>query len=172
MSHELTRRLFAAIALTTSFWPLLRNPVMAQEKTPPTQIIRRAGSQASQKGSAEFFTGTVRLDPLFPPQEGSNVSGALVTFEPGARTAWHSHPMGQNLIVLSGVGWTQCEGGPKKEIRAGDVVSCPCTRRHWHGATNTTAMSHIAVQEQKDGTPVTWMEQVSDAAYLSPVEPD
>lgn len=172
MSHDLTRRLFAAIALTASFYPLLRSPAMAQEKIPPTQIIRRAGSQPSQKGSADFFTGTVRLDPLFPAQEGSNVSGAMVTFEPGARTAWHSHPMGQNLIVLSGVGWTQCEGGPKKEIRAGDVVSCPCNRRHWHGATNTTAMSHIAVQEQKDGTPVTWMEQVSDAIYLAAVEPD
>jgi quercetin dioxygenase-like cupin family protein len=147
---------------------------MAQEPNaaPRTQIIRRAGSQASQKGPAEYFTGTVRIDPLFPAQEGSNVLAALVTFEPGARTAWHTHPMGQNLVVLSGVGWTQCEGGPKKEIRAGDVVTCPCNRRHWHGATATTAMSHIAIQEQKDGTPVTWMEKVSEAVYLAPVEPD
>lgn len=144
---------------------------MAKETTPTsTQIIRRAGSQPSQKGPAEWFTGDVRIDPLFPAQEGSNVSAALVTFEPGARTAWHSHPMGQNLVVLSGAGWTQCEGGPKQEIRAGDVVSCPCGRRHWHGATATTAMSHIAIQEQKDGTPVTWMEQVTNDQYLAPVE--
>lgn len=133
------------------------------------QIIRRGGSQPSQKGPAEYFTGNVRIDPLFSAQDGSNVSAALVTFEPGARTAWHSHPMGQNLVVLSGVGWTQCEGGSKQEIRAGDVVSCPCGRRHWHGATPTTAMSHIAIQEARDGTPVTWMEQVSDADYLAPL---
>jgi quercetin dioxygenase-like cupin family protein len=136
------------------------------------QIIRRSGSQPSQRGSAEWFTGAVRIDPLFPAMEGSNVSAGLVTFEPGARSAWHSHPMGQNLIVVSGVGWTQCEGGPKKEIRAGDVVSCPCGRRHWHGATATTAMSHIAVQEARDGRNVDWCEQVGDEDYLSPVEPD
>lgn len=141
-------------------------------KAPPTQIIRRAGSQPSQKGPAGYFTGTARIDPLFPVQDGSNVSAALVTFEPGARTAWHTHPMGQNLVVLSGAGWTQCEGGPKKDIRAGDVVSCPCDRRHWHGATATTAMSHIAIQESKGGTPVTWMEKVTDAIYLAPVEAD
>jgi quercetin dioxygenase-like cupin family protein/quinol monooxygenase YgiN len=133
------------------------------------QIIRKAGSQASQKGPTTYFIGTVRIDPLFPAQEGSHVSGALVTFEPGARTAWHTHPMGQNLIVTAGAGWTQCEGGPKEEIKAGDVVSCPCGRRHWHGATDTTAMSHIAIQEAKDGTPVTWMEQVTDEQYLAPV---
>ncbi|MFT4089898.1 MAG: cupin domain-containing protein [Asticcacaulis sp.] len=170
---KLNRRRLSVLALTTFVWPFSRSTVMAQNTTAqPTQIIRRAGSQPSQKGSEAFFTGTVRLDPLFPVQEGSNLSGALVTFEPGARTAWHSHPMGQNLIIISGVGWTQCDGEPKKEIRAGDVVSCPCNRRHWHGATATTAMSHIAVQEQKDGTPVSWMEKVSDEDYLTPVEPD
>ncbi len=137
--------------------------------TEPMQIIRRAGWQASQKGPEDWFTGTVRLDPLFPAIEPSRVSGALVTFEPGARTAWHSHPLGQNLVVVSGVGWTQCEGGPKQEIRAGDVVSCPCGRRHWHGATATTAMSHIAITEALDGSPVTWMEKVDDTTYLAPL---
>ncbi len=135
----------------------------------PAQIIRRAGWQASQKGPEDWFTGTVRLDALFPAVEPSRVSGALVTFEPGARTAWHSHPLGQNLVVVSGVGWTQCEGGPKQEIRAGDVVSCPCNRRHWHGATATQAMSHIAITEAQDGSPVTWMEKVDDATYLAPI---
>jgi len=174
MPFRLNRRHIAAIALTPFPELFFRRPAMAQDPTrsSPTQIIRRAGSQPSQKGPDAWFTGAVRLDPLFPVQDGSNVSAALVTFEPGARTAWHSHPMGQNLIVISGAGWTQCEGGPKKEIRAGDVVSCPCNRRHWHGATSTTAMSHIAVQEQKDGTPVTWMEKVTDAEYLVPAEAD
>jgi quercetin dioxygenase-like cupin family protein len=136
------------------------------------QVIRRAGSQPSAKGPGEYFTGTVRIDPLFPAVEPSRVSAALVTFEPGARSAWHTHPLGQNLVVFSGLGWTQCEGGPKKEIRPGDVVSCPCGKRHWHGATATTAMSHIAIQEALDGKPVDWMEKVSDEIYLSPVEAD
>ncbi len=136
------------------------------------QIIRRGGWQASQKGPDAYFTGTVRIDPLFPAMDGSNVTAGLVTFEPGARSAWHTHPMGQNLIVVSGVGWTQCEGGPKTEIRAGDVVSCPCGKRHWHGATSTTAMSHIAITEVVDGSAVTWMEKVSDADYLAPIRPD
>ncbi|ADU13725.1 (R)-mandelonitrile lyase [Asticcacaulis excentricus] len=131
------------------------------------QVIRRAGSQPSQPGPADYFTGQVRIDPLFPAQSGSNVSAALVTFEPGARTAWHTHPMGQNLVILTGAGWTQCEGGPRVEIYAGDVVSCPCGKRHWHGATATTAMSHVAIQEACDGTPVTWMEKVTDAEYLA-----
>ncbi len=135
----------------------------------PTQIVRRAGWQASQRGPEDCFTGTVRIDLLFPAMEGSNVTGGLVTFEAGARSAWHSHPMGQNLIVVSGVGWTQCEGGPKQEIRAGDVVSCPCGKRHWHGATTTTAMSHIAITETRDGSAVSWMEKVDDTTYLAPL---
>jgi len=134
-----------------------------------SQIIRRGGSQPSQKGPEAYFTGTVRIDPLFPAMEGSNVTGGLVTFEPGARSAWHTHPMGQNLVVVSGVGWTQCEGGPKTEIGAGDVVSCPCGRRHWHGATASTAMSHIAITEVRDGSAVTWMEKVDDDTYLAPL---
>ncbi len=138
----------------------------------PAQIIRRKDSQPSTPGPDAWFTGSVRIDPLFPVMAGSNVSGGLVTFQPGARSAWHTHPMGQNLIVVSGVGWTQCEGGPKQEIRAGDVVSCPCGRRHWHGATATEAMSHIAITEVRDGKAVEWMEKVDDATYLAPLGAD
>ena len=103
--------------------------------------IQRSGSQASIRGPAEWFTGNVRIDPLFPEADPSRVSGALVTFEPGARTAWHTHPLGQRLIVTSGCGWVQCSGGTKREIRAGDVVVCPPGEKHWHGATPTTAMT-------------------------------
>lgn len=134
--------------------------------------IFRVGSRPSTKGPAECFTGSVRMDPLFQPQPPGRVSATLVTFEPGARTAWHTHPLGQHLIVTAGSGWTQCWGGPKKAIHAGDVVFCNCGQKHWHGATDTTAMSHIAVQEWENGTPITWLEPVSDAQYLSPVEPD
>ena len=119
------------------------------------------------KGPAEWFTGTVRIDPLFAEADPSRVSGALVTFEPGARTAWHTHPLGQRLIVTAGCGWVQCSGGPKREIRAGDVVLCPPGEKHWHGATPTTAMSHIAVQESLNGKPVDWLEHVSDDEYLA-----
>jgi len=134
--------------------------------------IYRNGSRPSAKGPSTYFTGDVRIDPLFEPAEPGRVSAALVTFEPGARSAWHTHPLGQHLVVLSGVGWTQCWGGPKKEIKAGDVVYCNCGRKHWHGATDTTAMSHIAVQEWMNESAVTWMEQVSDDDYRSPVAPD
>ena len=129
--------------------------------------IKRSGSQPSMKGPAEWFTGTVRIDPLFAEADPSRVSGALVTFEPGARTAWHTHPLGQRLIVTAGCGWVQCSGGPKREIRAGDVVLRPPGEKHWHGATPTTAMSHIAVQESLNGKPVDWLEHVSDAEYLA-----
>jgi quercetin dioxygenase-like cupin family protein len=134
--------------------------------------IYRNGSRPSAKGPSRYFTGDVRIDPLFEPAEPGRVSAALVTFEPGARSAWHTHPLGQHLVVVSGVGWTQCQGGPKKEIRAGDVVFCNCGQKHWHGATDTTAMSHIAVQEWMNESPVTWMEQVSDDDYHTPVELD
>jgi len=136
------------------------------------QTIKRVGSQPSMKGPQDWFTGSVRVDPLFTAMEGSRVSGGLVTFEPGARSAWHTHPLGQNLIVVSGVGWTQCTGGPKKEIRAGDILSCPCGQKHWHGATATTAVSHIAIQEALDGKNVVWMEKVTDEEYLVEVMPD
>ena len=127
--------------------------------------IKRAGSQPSGKGPADWFTGAVRIDPLFGPSEPARTGGALVTFEPGARTAWHIHPLGQTLIVASGVGLVQREGGPVEEIRPGDVVWFPPGEKHWHGAGPTTAMSHIAIQEAQDGSAVTWMEKVGDDQY-------
>jgi quercetin dioxygenase-like cupin family protein len=136
------------------------------------QTIKRSGSQPSTKGPEACFTGNVRIDPLFSATEPSRVQAGLVTFEPGARTAWHTHPLGQNLIVLSGFGWTQCWKGPKKEIRQGDVISCACGGKHWHGATATTGMSHIAIQEALDGKVVEWMEKVTDEEYLAEAAPD
>jgi quercetin dioxygenase-like cupin family protein len=127
--------------------------------------IKRSGSQPSGTGSAEWFTGAVRIDPLFQAPEPARAVGASVTFEPGARTAWHTHPLGQTLIVTAGCGWVQREGGPVEEIRPGDVVWFPPGEKHWHGATATTAMTHIAVHEQLDGKTVDWMEQVSDGHY-------
>ncbi|UIY44190.1 (R)-mandelonitrile lyase [Methylobacterium radiotolerans] len=127
--------------------------------------IMRAGSRPSGKGPEDWFTGTVRVDPLFNPTEPARAGGALVTFEPGARTAWHTHPFGQTLIVTSGCGRVQREGGPVEEIRPGDVVWFPAGEKHWHGAGPTTAMSHIAIQEALNGSPVTWMEKVSDSEY-------
>ena len=130
--------------------------------------IKRSGSQPSAKGPAEWFTGTVRIDPLFTAPDPARVSGALVTFEPGARTAWHTHPLGQTLIVTAGCGRVQREGGAVADIRAGDVVWFPPGERHWHGASPTTAMSHIAIQEKLDGRVVDWLEQVADAEYGIP----
>jgi len=127
--------------------------------------LKRAGSQPSVKGPEEWFTGAVRIDPLNFPPEPARVSVASVTFEPGARTAWHTHPLGQTLIVTSGCGWTQCEGEPIVEIRAGDVIWCPPGHKHWHGATMTTAMTHIAVQEALNGKNVEWLEKVTDEQY-------
>ena len=130
-------------------------------------IINRIGSQPSGKGPAEYFTGLVRIDPLVSPPEPSRVSMALVTFEPGARTAWHTHPFGQSLIVTAGCGWVQREGENKMDIHPGDTIYFSPGEKHWHGATGTTAMSHIAIQEKLNGSPVDWMEQVTDAQYLS-----
>jgi len=127
--------------------------------------IKRVGSQPSGHGPADWFTGTVRIDPLFAAPDPARVGGALVTFEPGARTAWHTHPLGQTLIVTAGCGWVQREGGAVEEIRPGDVVWFAPGEKHWHGATATTAMSHIAIQEKLDGSVVTWMEHVGDAEY-------
>ena len=127
--------------------------------------IKRAGSRPSGKGPADYFTGAVRLDPLFQAAEPARVAGAHVTFEPGARTAWHTHPLGQTLIVTSGLGWTQREGGPVEEIRPGDVVWFPPGEKHWHGASASTAMTHIAIQEALNGKTVEWMEHVTDAQY-------
>jgi quercetin dioxygenase-like cupin family protein len=127
--------------------------------------IKRSGSQPSGKGSADWFTGTVRIDPLFQPTEPARVAGASVTFEPGARTAWHTHPLGQTLIVTAGFGRAQRWGGQIEEIRPGDVVRFAPGEKHWHGASPTTAMSHLAIQEQLDGKAVDWMEKVSDEQY-------
>ena len=127
--------------------------------------IKRSGSRPSAKGSADYFTGPVRIDPLFESPEPARARGASVTFEPGARTAWHTHPLGQTLIVTSGLGRAQREGGPIEEIRPGDVVWFAPGEKHWHGAAPTTAMTHIAIQEALNGSPVDWMEKVTDQQY-------
>jgi quercetin dioxygenase-like cupin family protein len=127
--------------------------------------IKRNGSQPSSKGPTEWFTGTVRIDPLFQANAPARASSASVTFEPGARTAWHIHPLGQTLIVTAGCGRAQREGGPIEEIRPGDVVSFAPNEKHWHGAAPTTAVTHIAIQEALDGKVVEWMEKVSDEQY-------
>jgi quercetin dioxygenase-like cupin family protein len=133
-----------------------------------TITINRSGSQPSSQGPDEYFTGSVRIDPLFSVAEPSRISGARVTFEPGARTAWHAHPLGQTLIGSAGTGWVQQWGGPVEEMREGDVVRIPPGVKHWHGATPTTRMTHIALQEQLDGKVVDWMEKVSDEQYRRP----
>lgn len=127
--------------------------------------IRRNGSQPSNKGPADWFTGTVRLDQPFQGTGDARVSGAIVTFEPGARTAWHTHPLGQTLIVTAGLGWAQREGGPVEEIRPGDVVWFAPAEKHWHGGTATTSVTHIAINEKLDGKAVDWLEHVSDDQY-------
>jgi len=129
--------------------------------------IKRCGTQPSGRGPAEYFTGVVRMDPLNSPPEPARVAMVQVTFEPGARTAWHTHPLGQTLIVTSGCGRVQREGGPVEAIHAGDVVWFSPGEKHWHGAAATTAMSHIAVQEKQGGTAVQWLEHVTDAQYGS-----
>jgi quercetin dioxygenase-like cupin family protein len=127
--------------------------------------IKRSGSQPSTKGSTEYFTGAVRIDPLFQANDPARAVGASVTFEPGSRTAWHSHPLGQFLIVIAGCGLVQRWDGAIEEIRPGDVVWFPPSEKHWHGATSTTAMTHIAIQEQLGGKTAEWMEKVSDEQY-------
>ncbi|MFA6141261.1 MAG: cupin domain-containing protein [Hyphomicrobium sp.] len=129
--------------------------------------IKRVGSRPSTIGPADWFTGTVRIDPLFQATDPARAVGASVTFEPGARTAWHTHPLGQTLIVTAGCGWAQRDGGPIEEIRPGDVVWFPPGEKHWHGATPTTAMTHIAVQEAEGGKTVDWLQKVSDDEYRS-----
>ena len=130
--------------------------------------IRRIGTQASSKGPSDWFTGTVRIDPLFQAPAPALVQGVSVTFEPGARTAWHTHPLGQTLIVTAGCGWVQRDGEPVEEVRPGDVVWFSPGEKHWHGATPTTAMTHIAIQEQLDGKAVDWMDKVSEEQYRRP----
>lgn len=127
----------------------------------------RNGTQPSIKGPAEWFTGNVRIDSPFQGEAPARAGGAIVTFEPGARTAWHTHPLGQTLLVTSGCGWTQCEGEAIALIRAGDIVWCPPGHKHWHGATPTTAMTHVAIAEMLDGRAVDWLDHVTDAEYLA-----
>jgi quercetin dioxygenase-like cupin family protein len=139
--------------------------VLAAEADKTSQTIFRAGSQGSSNGPAEFFTGNVRVDRLFPVNATAHLAGAYVTFEPGARSAWHMHPTGQHLIVTAGVGRTQAWGGPIEEIKAGDVIWCPPQVKHWHGASPTTAMTHIALTGTINGKNVEWMEKVTDEQY-------
>ena len=127
--------------------------------------ITRTGSKPSAKGPEDWFTGCVRIDPLFDANEARRAAAATVTFEPGARTAWHTHPLGQTLIIVSGCGWVQKEGGPIEEVKPGDVVWFEPNEKHWHGATATNGMSHIAIQENLNGKVVEWMEKVSDEQY-------
>lgn len=146
-------------------------PPSASPNTSQTITITRSGSQPSSRGSAQYFTGTVRIDPLFDANHPSRRSGAYVTFEPGARTAWHTHPLGQTLIVTAGTGRVQRWGDPVEEIRPGDVVWTPPGQKHWHGASPTTPMTHIAIQEHVGGKTVDWMEHVTDEQYQSPLTP-
>jgi quercetin dioxygenase-like cupin family protein len=140
--------------------------------TPPdrggqtTMVVSPATARPAAAGASETFTGSVQVTPLFQPAAPARTGGALVTFQPGARSAWHTHPLGQTLIVTAGTGWVQQEGGDKREIRVGDVIWTPPGIKHWHGASATSAMTHLAIQEAQDGTLVTWLEQVSDAQYL------
>jgi quercetin dioxygenase-like cupin family protein len=129
--------------------------------------ITRSGSQTSNKGPSDWFTGTVRIDPLFPAMDPARAAANSVTFEPGARTAWHTHPLGQTLIVTAGCGLAQTWGCPIEEIRPGDIIWFPPGEKHWHGAGHTTSMTHIAVQEHLNGKPVDWLEKVSDQQYLA-----
>ena len=140
-------------------------PQAASSDDSQTMKIMRGGSQPSQEAPAEYFTGSVRIDPLFAANHPSRTSGASVTFEPGARSAWHTHPLGQTLIVTAGAGWVQQAGGNKQEIKPGDVIWTPPGVKHWHGATVTNGMTHIAVQEWLDGKNVEWMEKVSEEEY-------
>jgi quercetin dioxygenase-like cupin family protein len=166
----ITRR--RMLDICSSFAVLALAPANAKAQTPsfsdrrsPVMEIKRNGSQASTKGSEDYFTGTVRIDPLFQVHAPARAAGASVTFEPGARTAWHTHPLGQTLIVTAGCGWVQREGGSVEEVHPGDVVWFPPGEKHWHGASPTTAMTHIAIQEQLDGKVVDWLEHVSDEQY-------
>ncbi len=138
---------------------------LAADETKKSQTITRAGSQPSLKGSPEYFTGNVRVDPLFSAKDAAPFSGAYVTFEPGARSAWHTHPTGQHLIVTAGVGRTGEWGGRVEEIKTGDVIWCSPTVKHWHGASPTTAMTHIAITGTLNGKNVEWMEKVTDEQY-------
>lgn len=142
------------------------SPALSQEGASVMEITRKA-DQTTIEGPTEWFTGRVTISGQFQREAPSRIGGAVVRFEPSARTAWHVHPLGQTLIVTEGVGWTQIEGGPKLQFHAGDILWCPPEHKHWHGATLEEAMTHIAIQESQNGSPVTWMEQVTDEQYLA-----
>ena len=157
----MNRKVFGLLILLVAMAGLAQ----AAETDRPSQSIARAGSQPSLKGPAEYFTGNVRVDPLFPAKDAAQFSGAYVTFEPGARSAWHVHPTGQHLLVVAGVGRTGEWGGKVEEIKAGDVIWCPPKVKHWHGAAPATAMTHIAITGTLNGKNVEWMEKVTDEQY-------
>jgi quercetin dioxygenase-like cupin family protein len=164
----ISRRIFlAGTSATLAASSLPREDAVAEtlQGNETHMEIIRVGSTPSTKGPSEYFTGSVRVDRLFQPHAPARASAAHVTFEPGARTAWHTHPLGQTLIITSGCGWAQREGGPVEEVHPGDVIWFPPGEKHWHGATPTTAMTHIAIQEAVDGKVVDWMEHVSDEQY-------
>ena len=150
---------FAAIRFAAA------QPAIQTERRSDAMEIKRNGSQPSRKGSADYFTGSVRVDPLFQAPAPARVTGGSVTFEPGARSAWHTHPLGQTLIITAGLGWVQREDGPIEEVRPGDVIWFPPGLKHWHGATPTTAMTHIAIQETLGDKNVDWLEKVNDEQY-------
>jgi quercetin dioxygenase-like cupin family protein len=168
---KLTRRRLLGVTggmgLLGSSWPApaQRSVVKDSAERRQTMDITRNGSRPSTKGPEAYFSGSVRVDPVFQVGEPVRLNAGNVTFEPGARTAWHTHPLGQTLIIMAGLGWVQTEGRPIEEVRPGDVVWFPPGEKHWHGATPTTAMTHIAVQESLNGKNVDWMEKVSDAQY-------
>ena len=167
MAHMLCRRTFVKASAAAAFaMPMiLTAQPRASEREDSKIEIKRSGSQASVKGPADWFIGTVRIDPLFDAKAPARASGASVTFEPGARTAWHTHPLGQTLIVTAGAGLVERDAGRVEEIRPGDVVQFAPNEKHWHGAAPTTAMTHIAIQEALDGKLVEWMEKVSHDQY-------
>ncbi len=161
--NALRRGVYAVAALLTAM------PVGAAASAPvgtsAGMEVSRSEARRPSQGPVAWFTGNATITPLFDPKGSSQVGAALVRFDPGARTAWHKHPRGQRLVVIEGMGWTQVEGGGVEVIRAGDVVWCSPDRRHWHGATPTSAMAHVAIQESENGSPVTWMEHVTDEQY-------
>jgi quercetin dioxygenase-like cupin family protein len=159
------RRRFEVLAGLLILMLPVQGYAQQQNTSDASMGISRAATRPITKGAGDRFTGAVQIEPVFDAHAPGRVSAGSVTFAPGARSFWHSHPLGQYLIVTAGLGWTQAEGGPIEEIRAGDVVWCPPNVRHWHGASATTAITHIAVQEAIDGSNVVWMEQVSDAQY-------
>jgi quercetin dioxygenase-like cupin family protein len=163
--HFLKTAITAAVAMPAIMRGQSNHHINLENKITMDIEIIRNGSQPSSKGPSDWFTGTTRIDPLFAAKESARAAASLVTFEPSARTVWHTHPLGQTLIVTSGLGRVQREGGPVQEIRPGDIVWFPPGLRHWHGASPTTAMSHIAIQEHLNGKVVDWMEKVTDEQY-------